>query len=213
MRDRRTAAQEQVAAPQFGGGNRVGEGIKGEQHAFTGTPAVKRGKRGGTENTPAIAGMAAALREAVDHMAENTEKVTRLRETLIAGLSTIEHARLNGDRAQRVPGTVNFCFEGIEGESLLLLLDRKGIAASSGSAWLTASDTASSSASSSGISPPASSVSSSASSSSALAFSATALAVAAAEAAATVFAARPAAWLLTAAALFGAPGRLSYFSC
>lgn len=96
--------------------------------------AQERGKRGGTENTPAIAGMAAALREAVDHMAENTEKVTRLRETLIAGLSTIEHARLNGDREQRVPGTVNFCFEGIEGESLLLLLDRKGIAASSGSA-------------------------------------------------------------------------------
>ena len=96
--------------------------------------AQERGKRGGTENTPAIAGMAAALREAVEHMAENTEKVTRLRETLIAGLSTIEHARLNGDRAQRVPGTVNFCFEGIEGESLLLLLDRKGIAASSGSA-------------------------------------------------------------------------------
>ena len=96
--------------------------------------AQERGKRGGTENTPAIAGMAAALREAVDHMAENTEKVTRLREALIAGLSTIEHARLNGDRAQRVPGTVNFCFEGIEGESLLLLLDRKGIAASSGSA-------------------------------------------------------------------------------
>ena len=75
--------------------------------------AQERGKRGGTENTPAIAGMAAALREAVDHMAENTEKVTRLRETLIAGLSTIEHARLNGDREQRVPGTVNFCFEGI----------------------------------------------------------------------------------------------------
>jgi len=96
--------------------------------------AQERGKRGGTENTPAIAGMAAALREAVDHMVENTEKVTHLRETLIAGLSTIEHARLNGDRTQRVPGTVNFCFEGIEGESLLLLLDRKGIAASSGSA-------------------------------------------------------------------------------
>ena len=96
--------------------------------------AQERGKRGGTENTPAIAGMAAALREAVEHMAENTEKVTRLRETLIAGLSTIEHARLNGDRAQRVPGTVNFCFEGIEGESLLLLLDQADICASSGSA-------------------------------------------------------------------------------
>ena len=78
--------------------------------------------------------VAAALREAVDHMVENTEKVTHLRETLITGLSTIEHARLNGDREQRVPGTVNFCFEGIEGESLLLLLDAKGISASSGSA-------------------------------------------------------------------------------
>ena len=96
--------------------------------------AQERGKRGGTENTPAIAGMTAALREAVDHMDENMRKVTRLRETLITGLETIAHARLNGDRTQRVPGTVNFCFEGIEGESLLLLLDRKGIAASSGSA-------------------------------------------------------------------------------
>ena len=96
--------------------------------------AQERGKRGGTENTPAIAGMTAALREAVGNMDENMRKVTRLRETLITGLSTIEHARLNGDREQRVPGTVNFCFEGIEGESLLLLLDRKGIAASSGSA-------------------------------------------------------------------------------
>ena len=96
--------------------------------------AQERGKRGGTENTPAIAGMTAALREAIDHMDENMRKVTCLRETLITGLETIVHARLNGDRTQRVPGTVNFCFEGIEGESLLLLLDRKGIAASSGSA-------------------------------------------------------------------------------
>lgn len=96
--------------------------------------AQERGKRGGTENTPAIAGMTAALREAVDHMDENMRKVTRLRETLITGLETIAHARLNGDRTQRVPGTVNFCFEGIEGESLLLLLDAKGICASSGSA-------------------------------------------------------------------------------
>ena len=103
-------------------------------YARRGIPLTNIIEGGGTENTPAIAGMAAALREAVDHMAENTEKVTRLREALIAGLSTIEHARLNGDREQRVPGTVNFCFEGIEGESLLLLLDRKGIAASSGSA-------------------------------------------------------------------------------
>ena len=96
--------------------------------------AQERGKRGGTENTPGIAGMTAALREAIEHMDENMRKVTRLRETLITGLSSIPHARLNGDRTQRVPGTVNFCFEGIEGESLLLLLDRKGIAASSGSA-------------------------------------------------------------------------------
>ena len=96
--------------------------------------AQERGKRGGTENTPAIAGMTAALREAVDHMDENMRKVTRLRETLITGLETIAHARLNGERTQRVPGTVNFCFEGIEGESLLLLLDAAGICASSGSA-------------------------------------------------------------------------------
>ena len=96
--------------------------------------AQERGKRGGTENTPAIAGMTAALREAVDHMDENMRKVTRLRETLITGLETIAHARLNGDRTQRVPGTVNFCFEGVEGEALLILLDAKGICASSGSA-------------------------------------------------------------------------------
>ena len=94
----------------------------------------ERGKRAGTENVPGIVAMAAAMREAVDHLEENREKVTALREKLIAGLEQIPHSRLNGDRVCRVPGTVNFCFEGIEGESLLLLLDAKGIAASSGSA-------------------------------------------------------------------------------
>ena len=96
--------------------------------------AQERGKRAGTENTPAIAGMAAALREAVENLDSNTEKVTKMREILIGGLQTIPHSHLNGDRNVRVPGTVNFCFEGIEGESLLLMLDRRGIAASSGSA-------------------------------------------------------------------------------
>ncbi len=96
--------------------------------------AQERGKRAGTENVPAIVGMAAALEEAVQHMDENMEKITAMREQLIEGLQTIPHSKLNGDRNQRVPGTVNFCFEGIEGESLLLLLDDAGIAASSGSA-------------------------------------------------------------------------------
>lgn len=94
----------------------------------------ERGKRGGTENIPAIAGMAAALEEAVNGLEAGMPYVTHLREKLIAGLSSIPHSRLNGDRTRRVSGTVNFCFEGIEGESLLLLLDDKGVAASSGSA-------------------------------------------------------------------------------
>ena len=94
----------------------------------------ERSKRAGTENVPGIVGMAAALSESVAHLEENREKVIALREKLIAGLETIPHSCLNGDRRQRVPGTVNFCFEGIEGESLLLLLDAKGVAASSGSA-------------------------------------------------------------------------------
>lgn len=96
--------------------------------------AQERGKRAGTENVPAIVGMAAALEESVLHMDENMAKVTAMREKLIEGLSKIPHSKLNGDRNNRVPGTVNFCFEGIEGESLLLLLDDAGIAASSGSA-------------------------------------------------------------------------------
>ncbi len=94
----------------------------------------ERGKRPGTENLPGIMGMAAALDEAVEHMEENTAKVTALRDKLIAGLSHIPHCALNGDPSNRLPGNVSFCFEGIEGESLLLLLDAKGIAASSGSA-------------------------------------------------------------------------------
>ena len=96
--------------------------------------AQERGKRAGTENLPAIVGMAAALKEACDHIDENAAKVTALRDKLIAGLSKIPHSVLNGDPVHRLPGNVNLCFEGIEGESLLLLLDAKGICASSGSA-------------------------------------------------------------------------------
>lgn len=96
--------------------------------------AQERNRRGGTENIPAIVGMAAALDEACDHLEEDTRKLTALRERLIAGLSKIPHSVLNGHREHRLPGTVNFCFEGIEGESLLLLLDDKGVYASSGSA-------------------------------------------------------------------------------
>ena len=96
--------------------------------------AQERGKRGGTENVPAIMSMATALEEACAHMEENTKKVLKLRNRLIEGLSQIPHSVLNGDLEKRLPGNVNFCFEGIEGESLLLLLDDKGICASSGSA-------------------------------------------------------------------------------
>ena len=96
--------------------------------------AQERGKRGGTENVPGIAAMAAALKEACANMDENTKKVTALRDRLIDGIATIPHCALNGARSPRLPGNVNFCFEGIEGESLLLLLDAKGISASSGSA-------------------------------------------------------------------------------
>ena len=96
--------------------------------------AQERGKRAGTENLAAVCGMAAALKESCAHMEENTAKVTALRDKLIAGLSQIPHSALNGDPANRLPGNVSFCFEGIEGESLLLLLDMKGVCASSGSA-------------------------------------------------------------------------------
>lgn len=96
--------------------------------------AQERGKRAGTENLPAISGMAAALDEAYDHMEENAVYVSTLRDRLIEGLSKIPHSALNGDPVNRLPGNVSFCFEGIEGESLLLMLDSKGICASSGSA-------------------------------------------------------------------------------
>ena len=96
--------------------------------------AQERGKRGGTENVPAIVGMAAALKEEASKIDENAAKLTALRDRLIAGLSKIPYSELNGDKERRLPGNVNFCFEGIEGESLLLLLDDKGICASSGSA-------------------------------------------------------------------------------
>ncbi len=96
--------------------------------------AQERGKRAGTENVPGIAAMAAALREANAGMARNAAHMTAMRDRLIEGLSGIPHAALNGDRDHRLPGNVNFCFEGIEGESLLLLLDDRGICASSGSA-------------------------------------------------------------------------------
>ena len=96
--------------------------------------AQERGKRAGTENIPAICGMAAAMKEACDHIDENAAKVSAMRDKLIEGLSRIPHSAVNGDLKHRLPGNVSFCFEGIEGESLLLLLDQKGICASSGSA-------------------------------------------------------------------------------
>ena len=96
--------------------------------------AQERGKRAGTENIPAIVGMAAAFDEACEHMAENAAYISALRDKLIEGLSPIPHSALNGDPVNRLPGNVHFCFEGIEGESLLLLLDARGICASSGSA-------------------------------------------------------------------------------
>ena len=96
--------------------------------------AQERGKRGGTENIAGICGMAAALKDACDHIDENMPRVAAMRDRLIEGLSQIPHCALNGDRVNRLPGNVSFCFEGIEGESLLLLLDYKGVSASSGSA-------------------------------------------------------------------------------
>ena len=126
-----------LAAHKFHGPKGVGalycrKGIKPEILIQGG--AQERGRRGGTENMPGIVGMAAALQEAVSNLNADMVYVTALRERLIEGLSQIPHSRLNGSRNLRCPGTVNFCFEGIEGESLLLWLDAKGVAASSGSA-------------------------------------------------------------------------------
>ena len=94
----------------------------------------ERGKRAGTENVPAIVGMAAALEEANENIDKNAERSLKIRNKIIDGLSEIPHSALNGDRINRLPGNINFCFEGIEGESLIYLLDNKGIYASSGSA-------------------------------------------------------------------------------
>ena len=126
-----------MAAHKFHGPKGVGA-----LYARRGVPLVnvieggqqERGKRGGTENIPGIVGMAAAIAEATTDLEAHMAYVTGLREKLIEGLSKIPHSCLNGDRDKRVPGTVNFCFEGIEGEGLLLWLDQKGVAASSGSA-------------------------------------------------------------------------------
>ena len=96
--------------------------------------AQERGKRAGTENIAGICSMAAAMKDACDHIDENMPRVAAMRDRLIEGLSKIPHSALNGDAVNRLPGNVNFCFEGIEGESLLLLLDMKGVCASSGSA-------------------------------------------------------------------------------
>lgn len=96
--------------------------------------AQERSKRAGTENMASIVGMATAIKEATDHLEENAAKVTAMRSRLIDGLKGIERSRINGDLEHHLPGTLNMCFEGIEGESLLLLLDAKGICASSGSA-------------------------------------------------------------------------------
>lgn len=96
--------------------------------------AQERNRRAGTENVPAIVGMAAALKDACDNMEENTKKLVAMREQLIDGILKVERSRINGDREHRLPGNVSVCFEGVEGESLLLYLDLMGISASSGSA-------------------------------------------------------------------------------
>ena len=121
-----------VHAPKGVGALYVRRGIPLENLIDGG--AQERGKRAGTENLAGICGMTAALEEACAHMAANTAKVTALRDKLIAGLSQIPHCALNGDSVNRLPGNVSFCFEGIEGEALLLMLDAHGISASSGSA-------------------------------------------------------------------------------
>ena len=103
-------------------------------NAFIEGGAQERGRRAGTENIGGIVSAAVALEEACANMAQNAEKLKKLRDRLIDGLLKIPHSKLNGDRVKRLPANVNMCFEGIEGEGLLLLLDAKGICASSGSA-------------------------------------------------------------------------------
>lgn len=126
-----------VSAHKFHGPKGIGalyakQGIRLETLIEGGTQ--ERGKRAGTENLPAAAGMAAALAEACKKIDKERKRLTELRDRLIKGISEISHCVLNGDPVNRLPGNVSFCFEGIEGESLLLLLDDKGICASSGSA-------------------------------------------------------------------------------
>ena len=96
--------------------------------------AQERGRRAGTENVPGIVGLSKALSIAIETMEERTKKLTAMRDACMDGLLKIERSRVNGDRVHRLPGNVNMCFEGVEGESLLLMLDLKGICASSGSA-------------------------------------------------------------------------------
>lgn len=119
-------------APKGVGGFYARKGIKLSNIIEGG--AQERGKRGGTENMAGIVAMAAALEEAVSMIDSETERHVKMRDRLIESISKIPHSKLNGDRMQRNASTVNFCFEGIEGESLLLMLDSKGISASSGSA-------------------------------------------------------------------------------
>ena len=126
-----------ASAHKFHGPKGVGflyvkRGIKPERLIEGGSQ--ERGCRAGTENVAGVVSMAAALKESAAHMKENGERLTVLRDRLIKGLSAIPHSALNGDAVKRLPSNVNFCFEGIEGESLLLLLDDKGVCASSGSA-------------------------------------------------------------------------------
>ena len=130
--DMLSASGHKLNGPKGIGFLYIRKGVK--IRSFVHGGAQERKRRAGTENVSAVAGMAAALEESCAHMAENAAKVSVLRDRLIAGLSQIPHSALNGDPVNRLPGNVNFCFEGIEGESLLLLLDDRGICASSGSA-------------------------------------------------------------------------------
>ncbi len=126
-----------ASAHKFGGPKGIGflySKKKAYIHSFIEGGAQERGKRAGTENVPAIIAMAEALKESFDNIDAHTDYVTSLRDRLISGLLEVPHSVLNGDIGNRLPGNVNVCFEGIEGESLLLMLDMKDIAASSGSA-------------------------------------------------------------------------------